>query len=45
MISSAHLIQAAQSLKIMAANEQVALRLAKSGLIPVLSRNCKDRKI
>jgi hypothetical protein len=24
---------------------QVALRLAKSGLIPVLSRNCKGRKI
>jgi hypothetical protein len=29
----------------MSAHEQVALRLAKSGLIPVLSRNCKDRKI
>jgi hypothetical protein len=32
-------------LQILAADEQVALRLAKSGLIPVLSRNCKDRKI
>jgi hypothetical protein len=30
---------------IAAAQEQVALRLAKSGLIPVLSRNCKGRKI
>jgi hypothetical protein len=29
----------------MAAHEQVALRLAKSGSIPVLSRNCKGRKI
>jgi hypothetical protein len=39
------LIQAAHSFEIVVANEQVALRLAKSGLIPVLSRNCKDRKI
>jgi hypothetical protein len=39
VISSAHLIQAGIR------RNQVALRLAKSGLIPVLSRNCKDRKI